>query len=325
MQIRREEIRTGLLVVVSVAIITGVLLAIGAPGVFKPVNTYRIFFDNAGGLKQGAPVMLAGRKIGQVTNLFSPVPFDDRPPKHKDYEALVEVRVDRIAKVHREIHVRMLSYSLLGEQVIDFASGDPESNLAQNGDYFVGEREKDFTSAITDAVNVIKNVVTPVAQQAQQTMQELSATADNLQKLTAPGSNIDQTVVRFREFGDNLVQISGSDGILNRSLANVEALTGPEGPLHQSLANIDRITNELIKQDKINKTLNNFQQASKQLSVTLDNLGPRFDAIGQNLEQATDTVKRQPWRLIWPSTKKYPAENNIPIRRAEPVQTARRR
>jgi hypothetical protein len=27
------------------------------------------------------------------------------------------------------------------------------------------------------------------------------------------------------------------------------------------------------------------------------------------LEQASDTVKRQPWRLIWPTTKKYPAEN----------------
>jgi hypothetical protein len=27
--------------------------------------------------------------------------------------------------------------------------------------------------------------------------------------------------------------------------------------------------------------------------------------VALNLEQASDTVKRQPWRLIWPSTKKY--------------------
>ena len=75
MEIRREEVRTGLLVIVSIAIITLVLLAIGAPGVFKATNTYRIYFDNAAGLNQGAPVLLAGRHIGQVTNLLSPVPI----------------------------------------------------------------------------------------------------------------------------------------------------------------------------------------------------------------------------------------------------------
>src|SRR5438309_1710977 len=143
MPIRREEVRTGLLVLVSIAIITGVLLALGAPGVFKPVNTYRIFFDDAGGIKQGAPVLLAGRKIGQVTQLFSPVPLEDRPEKFKNYEALVEVRVDRDAQIFREVRVRMQSYSLLGEQVIDFSSGQPQSGLAGNRAYFVGERAKD--------------------------------------------------------------------------------------------------------------------------------------------------------------------------------------
>ena len=43
----------------------------GAPGVFKPVNTYNVFFDNAGGAKLGAPVMLAGRKIGQINKIGS--------------------------------------------------------------------------------------------------------------------------------------------------------------------------------------------------------------------------------------------------------------
>src|SRR5438874_2601044 len=108
MQIRREEIRTGLLVIVSIAIITAVLLALGAPGVFKPVNVYNVFFDNAGGLKQGAPVMLAGRKIGQVTKLNSPVPAQDRPKDYPAYEAIIEVTVNRDAKIFKTVKVRML-------------------------------------------------------------------------------------------------------------------------------------------------------------------------------------------------------------------------
>jgi hypothetical protein len=78
---------TGLLVVGTVAVIVGVLILLGAPGLFRPLVTYKIYFDNAAGIKLGAPVLLAGRKIGQVQRLYSPVSQDKtsgrrkRPPK----------------------------------------------------------------------------------------------------------------------------------------------------------------------------------------------------------------------------------------------------
>jgi phospholipid/cholesterol/gamma-HCH transport system substrate-binding protein len=306
MEIRREEIRTGLLVIVSLAIVTLVLLAIGMPGVFKATNTYRIYFDNASGLNQGAPVLLAGRRIGQVTNLISPVPLAERPEGFKDDETLVQVEVDRSADIYSKVQVHMLQTSLLGQPVIDFSNGDETSGLAPNGSYFVGVRQKDFTAAIADAVDVIKNTVTPVAIQAQKTMQELGSTADNLRLLTAPGSNVDRAVTQFRHFGDNLVQISAKDSALQKSLNNVEMLTGSQGHLNQALANVDHLTNEILAQDRIGKTLGNIEEASRNLNGIVNTAGPRVDIITANLQEATDTVKRQPWRLFWPSTKKYP-------------------
>jgi phospholipid/cholesterol/gamma-HCH transport system substrate-binding protein len=130
MQIRREEIRTGLLVVVSITILTAVLLAIGAPGVFRPTNTYRIYFDNAAGLNQGAPVLLAGRRIGQVTSLISPVPMSERPKGFENDETLVQVEVDRSAEIYNKVQVHMVQTSLLGQPVIDFTNGDETSGLA---------------------------------------------------------------------------------------------------------------------------------------------------------------------------------------------------
>src|SRR6266516_4344211 len=73
MQLQRNEIMTGLLVVGTVAVITAVLILLGAPGLFRPLVTYKVYFDNAAEIKLGAPVMLAGRKIGQVQKLYSPV------------------------------------------------------------------------------------------------------------------------------------------------------------------------------------------------------------------------------------------------------------
>src|SRR6266849_2368748 len=78
MQLQRNEIMTGLLVVATIAVVVFVLVLLGAPGLFRPLVTYKIYFDNAAAIKQGAPVMLAGRKIGQVQKLFSPVPLRPR-------------------------------------------------------------------------------------------------------------------------------------------------------------------------------------------------------------------------------------------------------
>jgi len=106
--------------------------------VFKATNTYRIYFDNTAGLNTGAPVLLAGRKIGQVTDLFSPVPMRDRPPGHPDCETVVQVEVARSARIYRKVTVQMIQTSLLGAPVIDFSNGDESRGLAPSGMYFVG-------------------------------------------------------------------------------------------------------------------------------------------------------------------------------------------
>src|SRR5437879_6796944 len=127
MQLQKNEIMTGLLVVGTVAVLIFVLVLLGAPGLFRPLVTYKIYVDNAGGIKQGAVVMLAGRKIGQVQKLFSPVSREEErraeeaaaafasgeaspspsPSTGKPkYEARVDVQVDRNAVVYRDAHAR---------------------------------------------------------------------------------------------------------------------------------------------------------------------------------------------------------------------------
>src|SRR5580704_3258948 len=111
MQLQKNEIMTGLLVVGTVAALVFVLVLLGAPGLFRPLVTYKIYVDNAAGIKQGAAVMLAGRKIGQVQRLYSPVSREEErraeevaaafhppepnatPTDKPKYEARVDVQV----------------------------------------------------------------------------------------------------------------------------------------------------------------------------------------------------------------------------------------
>ncbi len=322
---------TGLLVVGTVAALVGVLILLGAPGLFRPLVTYKVYFDNAAAIKQGAPVMLAGRKIGQVQKLFSPVspeeenraqeaaaashpPDPNATPSPADgkpkYEVRIDVQVDKNAKVYRDAHARMMQLGLLGEMAIDFTQGTDAAGRARDGEMFAGERTPDFSEAASRMLEIIK----PVAAEATTTMKDLEQTAENLNHITDENSNLNLALEQFKTFGEHL-----SD------------LTAPDGALSHSLNNIEKISNDLSNNRNIEVTLQNFRESSEKLKSMIRDLAP----AGQNIKEFTETVKAQPWRLIWPSTKKSPeaspkptaGEATITVRKstkAKPSPTPRR-
>jgi ABC-type transporter Mla subunit MlaD len=205
--------------------------------------------------------------------------------------------------------------------VIDFTHGDENSGRAPTGSKFVGDRP----GGLADAVPAILNKLDPVLTKVTATLDSLQLTADNLTKLTAPGADLPATFSELRKFGGNLNDLTSETGPVYHTLRNVDALlaengkisqafehlsllTSPEGSLSKTLENTEKFTANLSNNKDIDVTLRNFRTASEDLNRTLLRLGQQFSVIGDNLEQATDTVKRQPWRLIWPTTKKFPPE-----------------
>lgn len=307
MNIARNEIRTGLLVIFSLAVLVSVILYLGAPGVLVPMNTYWVYAENASGLRPGNDVMLSGRKVGQVVKLFSPVPEKTRPMvngvQNLKLETLIEVRVPRSAVIYQDTRAYITQYGLLGEMLIDFTSGRESSGVAYDNATFIAER----TPGLDQAAPLIIKELDPVVKQATETLEALEKTADNLSKLTAEEGDVKKTLAEIRDFGANMKGLTDEDGPLRLSLRNLENLTGEDSSLAKTLKNAEEFTARLNKDD-ISVTLRNFRRASEGLDSTLSGLKPKLGNIATNLEQATDTVKRQPWRLIWPTTKKYPGD-----------------
>ncbi len=338
MNIIRNEIRTGLLVVLSLAALVALLIYLGAPGVFVPQHTYRIYFENAAGIKPGAQVLLAGRRIGQVRALFSPVLEKDRPsPK---LETLIEVQVNSTALIFNKVRVQITQPSMLGDSVIDFSNGEESSGLASDGKHFIGDR----ASSLSDLAPAVMERLDPVLAKLTGTLDSLQKTSDNLSKITADGADLPEAITEFKQFGMNLNELSGYESPLRHSLQNIETLTsdqgklgqslnhlaemtGPDGSLSKTFKNTEKFTSELTENNDASATLRNFRAASENLNRALTNIGQQFSVIGGNLEQASDTVKHQPWRLIWPTTKKYAesAPKPTPTPRASPTPTPKKK
>jgi len=332
MQLQRNEILTGLLVIGTIAVVAFLLVLLGAPGLFRPLVTYKIYFDNAAGIKQGAPVMLAGRKIGQVQKLYSPVsPEEEKRAQDADaaihppppnaatptptpgklrFEVRVDVQVDKKARVYRDAKARLMQLGLLGDMAIDITQGTEASGRAKDGEMFTGERTPDLGEAAAQMLEVIK----PVATEATNTMKDLQQTASNLNRLTDENSELTLALGQFKIFGEHIVD-----------------LTAPDSALSHSLTNIEKISTSLTENDNIEVTLRNLRTSSEKLKIAVTDLGP----AGENIKQFSETIKTQPWRLIWPTTKKYaeasptpsPSQRTITVRksaRARPSPTPRR-
>ncbi len=307
MQLQKNEIMTGLLVIGTIAVVAFLLVLLGAPGLFRPLVTYKVYFDNAAGIKQGAPVMLAGRKIGQVQKLYSPVSPEEEKraeeaaatvnspeanassspsptPGKQRFEVRIDVQVDKSAKVYRDAKARMLQLGLLGDMAID------------NGETFAGERTPDLGEAAAKMLEVIK----PVATEATTTMKDLQQTAQNINQLTDENSELQLAIVQFKTFGQHLSDLTASDSALSHSLANIQ-----------------KISTSLTENDNIQVTLQNLRNSSEKLKVATTDLQP----AGENIKQFSETIKTQPWRLIWPTTKKYaeasptPAQGTTTVRK----------
>ena len=312
MKFERNEITTGLLVLSTVGLLLAVILLLSAPGLFHSLNKFEVFFDNAGGVKPGAPVLVAGRKIGQVAAIDSPVARAKRPAKYPDDEVLITVSIEHNAHVYRNATARMQQNGLLGEQVIDFIGGSEESGIAEAGYQFVGERVPDLSSALPRILSVVE----PVASTATLTLGKLNQTIDNLNSVFGQEGELRGALSKLRVTADNLTGITSPDGALTHSLANLQDLTGKlksdDGPLFGLLNNLQKTTADINKDDRVGKILTNFQETSARASAAANDarkliagITPSVESTLGNLNQMTDTLKRQPWRVVWPSTKKY--------------------
>jgi ABC-type transporter Mla subunit MlaD len=306
MQIIRSEIRTGILVILTIGLLVGVVLYLSAPGLFRPIVRYRVFFDDAAAIKPGANVTLAGRKIGTVDFIQSPVPFSQRPPGKGEYEAVITVQVAADAEIFKENAVTMRSFGLLAEPVIDFTQGNPNSGRAVSGDAFVGVRSPDLGEVGTSVIQKLD----PTLKEAASTLIELRRTAENLTRLTAKDStfltSLDKTLDNFQVVGSNLQQLTAKGGSIDETLQGVQTTLKDVRGLVGQVERNDHLVNLIANFDAASvKLKNSLGQIQEELNVFI----PKVNIFASDMTELSAKVKEQPWRLIWPSTIKYQQEN----------------
>ena len=155
-QLKWSQLRVGLTVVVaSATLMVLIFLMSGTGGWFTKKITLRSYFDNAGGLRQGAPVRLAGVDIGNVTririvggNPMTPV------------EVTMKVNTKYSFNLRKDSITLMSTAGVLGETYVDVDSSTAKGPEAKDGDTLAARSQPELQDVVRASQGTLQNIDT---------------------------------------------------------------------------------------------------------------------------------------------------------------------
>jgi phospholipid/cholesterol/gamma-HCH transport system substrate-binding protein len=155
-QLKWSQLRVGVTVIVA-SLTLGFLLFLmsGTAGLFTPRLVLRSYFDNAQGLRPGAPVRLSGVDIGNVSKIRI-VP--DKDKQLTPVEVTMKVSTKYSYALRRDSMASLDTAGVLGETYLDIESFQAVGPPAQAGDTLPTQVHPDFNEVVRASQSTLENM-----------------------------------------------------------------------------------------------------------------------------------------------------------------------
>jgi len=155
-QLKWSQLRVGLTVIIA-SLTLGFLLFLmsGTSGFFTPRLTLKSYFDNAQGLRVGAPVRLSGVDVGNVTSIRI-VP--DKSKQLTPVEITMKVSSKYSFGMRRDSVTSLDTAGVLGETYLDIESAQSVGPPVQDGDTLPTQVHPDFNQVVRASQSTLENM-----------------------------------------------------------------------------------------------------------------------------------------------------------------------
>jgi len=155
-QLKWSELRVGVTVIVASATLAVLLfLMSGSRGLFTTRITLQSYFDNASGLRPGAPVRLSGVDIGNVSKIRI-VP--DKDKQLTPVEVIMKVSTTYSFNLRRDSVTSLDTAGVLGETYLDIDSSQAVGPVVQDGDTLATQVHPDFNQVVRASQSTLQNM-----------------------------------------------------------------------------------------------------------------------------------------------------------------------
>jgi phospholipid/cholesterol/gamma-HCH transport system substrate-binding protein len=155
-QLKWSQLKVGITVLIA-SITLGVLIFLmsGTGGLLTPKIKLKSYFDNAGGLRVGAPVRLNGVDIGNVSAIQI-VP--DRDKLLTPVEVTMKVSTRYHFNLHKDSVTLLSTAGVLGETYIDIDSSQAKAGEVQDGTVLSSRSVPDFQDVVRASQGTLQNL-----------------------------------------------------------------------------------------------------------------------------------------------------------------------
>lgn len=263
MEYRRSEIRAGVFLLLSFAILAVMVFAVSdISSLFKKKKEVKVLFLFSDGIEKDAQVRLSGIKIGKVEKIRV------APERADKIELTLNVFSDTVLKEDTKAAIKTLG--LVGGKYVELTGGSPEARVLGPGGTIIGEESlklDDLTKVALDVAGKLRNIATNL---------------DHILGDPALAKSLKTTI-------QNLQEVS----------ANVKVMTSSKEEVAQGLKNLPEL---LKKLDESANNLKALTEKSDKLvgenRKNIDAMVEHFRDMGKNLKDASEEIKQEPWKLL---------------------------
>ena len=294
-QLKWSQLRVGLTVIFASATLAILLfLMSGTTGLFNRRITLISFFDNASGLRVGAPVRLSGVDIGNVVAIRV-VP--DKDKQVTPVEVIMKVGTKYGFDLRRDSMTSLETAGVLGETYLDIDSSQAIGPTAQNGDTLPTHVHPDFNEVVRSSQSTLQNM-DALLKRADRILAFAESGKGSLGKLIYDPTLYDrfsQTVVEFKQVVDEIAKGQGSLGQLINSndaytkfVATLDKINAVADDMQAGKGTAGKFLKDPSLYDNANDTIANFRKVSEDINAGKGTLGKLTK--DEELAQKIDTT-----------------------------------
>ena len=257
------------------SLVLGLLLFLmsGTGGYFTKRITLASYFDNAEGLRVGAPVRLSGVDIGNVSKILI---VRDRDKQLTPVKIVMKVSTKYSFNLRRDTRTVLETAGVLGETFMDMDSSQAVGPPAQDGDTLPTLTHPDFNEVVRSSQSTLQNM-DALLKRADRILAFAESGKGSLGKLIYDPrlyDQISQTVTEFKEVVDEIAKGQGSLGQLissndayNKFVATLDKMNGVVDDLQAGKGTAGKFLKDPTLYNNANDTVANLKKVSDDLQA----------------------------------------------------------
>jgi phospholipid/cholesterol/gamma-HCH transport system substrate-binding protein len=274
-QLKWSQLRVGLTVIVASLVLALLmfLMSGGISGIFSRRITLKSYFDNAEGLRPGAPVRLSGVDIGNVVTI---VVVRDKDRQATPVEITMKVSTKYDFNLRRDTVTSLETAGVLGETFMDMDSSQAVGPTAQDGDTLPTRVHPDFNEVVRSSQSTLQNM-DALLKRADRILAFAESGKGSLGKLIYDPTLYDrlsQTVAELKTVVDEIAKGQGSLGqLINKTdaydkfVATLDKMNGVVDDLQAGKGTAGKFLKDPTLYNNANDTIANLKKVSEDLNA----------------------------------------------------------